>query len=579
LKILGLLGFGYNPAAALVIDGKLAGFVEEERMINFKGAHFMFPGMAARWCLEKEKLTLEDIDYIAWGWDNPAYKIKMPLFFLKQFFKYGFLEKSDGAVQEVLSSQLIDYSPGVVKIKIREGLRRVGLKGKIPRIEFIEHHETHVASSYLLSGFDEAAIIVIDGSGEQICTSIWHAKDGKYKLVKTIDIPHSLGWFYAGMTDYLGFIPYRDEGKVMGLAPYGRRVPEWEEKIAKVIKMTSDCYEIDPSYFLLGTHDAGKHFSDKLVKLFGPPRYYGEPLNDRIKDISFIVQDTLEKAVLNLVRTATNNGNIRNVCIAGGVGLNCKMNGVIRQSPYVDKVFAQPASGDAGSALGAAIALSHRSGEWKRFRLKNVYYGPSYTDDEIQKELDIAGVKYSKPDNIAKKIAVAISEGKIVAHFDGAMEFGARALGHRSILANPCDPEMKDKVNLRVKFREFWRPFCPSLLTEYKDDYLEDADDAEFMIIAYQAKKGINDLLPSVVHVDNSVRPQTVERDVNPRYWEMLNELKSLTGHPVVMNTSFNLRGQPMIAHPRDAIACFFTNGLDVLVLNNYWIEKKSNHE
>ena len=574
MKILGLLGFGYNPAAALIVDGQLVGFVEEERMINFKGAHFMFPGMAAKWCLEKAKLTLDDIDYIAWGWDNLSYKFKMPFFFTKQFFKYGFLRKSDGSVGEFISSRILDNLPGTIRTKIREGLRRAGLKGKIPGIEFIGHHETHVASTYLLSGFDDAAVIIIDGSGENICTSIWHAKNGKYELKKSLDIPHSLGWFYAGMTDYLGFISYRDEGKVMGLAPYGKKDPELEEKITKIIKISPDGYKLDPSYFLLDTHEAGKHFSDKLVKLFGPPRYYGEPLDDRIKDIAFVVQDTLEKAVLNIVRYATDNGRIRNVCVAGGVGLNCKMNGVIRQSPYVDKIFVQPASSDAGAALGAAIALSHKLGEWKPFRLKNVYYGPSSTDDEIKKELDVAGVKYSRPDNIARKIAKALSEGKIIAYFDGALEFGARALGHRSILANPCDPEMKDKVNLRVKFREPWRPFCPSLTSEFMHDYLEDADDAEFMIVAYQAKKGVNNIIPSVVHVDNSVRPQTVEKDVNPRCWEILNELKSLTGHPVVMNTSFNLRGQPMIAKPRDAIACFFTNGLDVLVLNNYWIEK-----
>ncbi len=574
MKILGLLGFGYNPAAALIIDGELIAFVEEERMINFKGAHFMFPSFAAKWCLKKANLTLEDINYIAWGWNNPAYRIKMPLFFTSQFFKYGFLRKSDGGIQEVLSSQIMDYLPGTVIRKIREGLRRVGLKGKIPKIEFIDHHESHVASTYLLSGFNEAVVIIIDGSGESTCTSIWHAKNGRYQLKKKTDIPHSLGWFYAGMTDYLGFIPYRDEGKVMGLAPYGKKVPQIEEKINKVIKISPDGYKLDPSYFLLGTHEAGKHFSDKLVKLFGPPRYYGEPLNDRITNIAFIVQETLEKIVLNIVKDATDNGRIRHVCIAGGVGLNCKMNGVIRQSPYVDKIFVQPAAGDAGAALGAAITLSHKLGEWKPYRLKNVYYGPSFSDEDIKKELDIAGIKYSMPDNIAQKTAKAVSEGKIVAYFDGAMEFGARALGHRSILANPCDPDMKDKVNLRVKFREPWRPFCPSLTTESKHDYLEDADNAEFMIVAYQAKKGIRDRIPSVVHVDNSVRPQTVEKDTNPRYWEILNELKSLTGHPVVLNTSFNLRGQPIIAHPRDAIACFFSSGLDVLVLNNYWIEK-----
>lgn len=575
MNILGLLGFGYNPAAALIVDGKLVGFVEEERMINFKGAHFMFPGAAAYWCLKKAGLSLDDIDYIAWGWDNPSYKFKMPLFFAKQYLKYGLKEKGDGGITDFISNRILKNLPDAVRTDIRNGLRKVGLKGKIPKIEFIEHHDAHVASSYLLSGFNEAAILIIDGSGEHICTSIWHAKNGTYKPVKTIDIPHSLGWFYAGMTEYLGFIPYRDEGKVMGLAPYGSRTPEWEDKISKVIQITSDSYTLDPSYFLLGTHDAGKHFSDKLVTLLGPPRYYGEPLDQRIKDIAFIIQDNLEKAVLNIVNLATENGKIRNVCVAGGVGLNCKMNGVIRQSPHVDNIFVQPASGDSGAALGAAIALSHKLGEWIPHKLENVYYGPSYTDDEIRTALEIAGATYKRPDDIAQKTAKAISEGKIVGYFDGALEFGARALGHRSILANPCDPEMKDKVNIRVKFREPWRPFCPSLLTEYKDDYLEKADEAAFMIVAYQAKKGINEIIPSVVHVDGSVRPQTVNKNSNPRYWEILNNLKSITGHPVIMNTSFNLRGQPMIANPRDAIACFFSNGLDILVLNNYWIEKQ----
>lgn len=573
MKILGLLGFGYNPAAALIIDGQVVSFVEEERMINFKGAHFMFPGFAAKWCLEQANLSLDDIDYIAWGWDNQAYKFRVPLFFAKQYFKHSFLKKGEGNIHSAVTA-ITDYLPGVIKAKIKEGFRQVGLKGKIPEIHFVNHHESHVASSYLLSGFDEAAVIIIDGSGEYEGTTIWHAKNGKYIRQKQIFIPDSLGWFYAGMTNYLGFISYRDEGKVMGLAPYGKNDPRLEEKIDEIIHIHEKGYNLDPSYFLLGTHEAGKHFSDKLVDLLGPARYYGDPLNDRVKDLAFIVQDKLEKAVLNIVRDATDNGRIKNVCIAGGVGLNCKMNGAIRNSPYVEKVFVQPASGDAGAAMGAAIALSNQAGEWKRSRLKHVYYGPSFTDDEIKKELDIAGVSYSRPDNMAKKIAEAISAGKIVAYFDGAMEYGARALGHRSILANPCDPEMKDKVNIRVKFREPWRPFCPSMPTEYKDDYLENADDAEFMIVAYQAKKGIDSLLPSVVHVDNSVRPQTVEKDANPRYWEMLNELKHLTGHPVVMNTSFNLRGQPMIARPRDAIACFYSNGLDVLVLNNYWIEK-----
>ncbi len=555
------------------MDGELVAFCEEERLINFKGAHFMFPGFAARWCLEEAGLNLEDIDYIAWGWDNPSYRFKMPLFFAYQFFRHGIFRKSDGAIGEI-GVNLADHLPGTVSLKIKEGLRRVGLNGRIPKIEYITHHEAHLASTYLLSGFDEAVVLILDGAGENICTSVWQAKDGNYRMTHRFDIPDSLGWFYAGLTDYLGFIPYRDEGKVMGLAPYGSYDQDLDEKLSTVLTVTRHGYKLDPSYFLLGTHDAGKHYSDRLVDLLGPPRYYGEPMNDRVRDIAYATQMLLERAVENLVKDATEDGRIRNVCVAGGVGLNCKMNGVIRSLSCVDKVFVQPASSDAGSALGAAIALSHKLGEWKPFRLKSPYFGYKASDDEIKHDLEVAGVPYTMPDSLPGKIAEAISQGKIIAHLDGAMEFGARALGCRSILANPCDPDMKDKVNHRVKFRESWRPFCPSLLADHMHDYLEEADDAEFMIVAYQARERMKETLPSVVHVDNSVRPQTVEKSVNPKYWEILNECKALTGHPVLLNTSFNLRGQPIIARPRDAIACFFSCGLDVLVLNNYWVEK-----
>jgi len=574
MKILGIYGFSYNPACALVIDGKIVSFIEEERLINFKGAHFMFPGASVKWCLDQSKLTLNDIDYIAWGWNNLSYRFKIPFFYLKKYFKYSLFRSGKGNINNVISL-INNNQPSFIKQKIKDELRRVGLSGPLPPIEFIDHHEAHVASTYCLSGFNKASIVVIDGSGETLCTSIWRAENNEYKLFSSYEIPNSLGWFYAGLTDYLGFIPYRDEGKIMGLAPYGEYSSEFDEKLDKIINISSNNYFIDPSYLLLGNHESGKHYSDKLVSLLGSPRYYGEPLNKRTMDLAFAVQNKLEKAIINIIKTATDNGNIRNICIAGGVGLNCKMNGVIRESSFVDKIFVQPASNDAGVALGAAIVLSNQLSEWNNYKLKSTFLGPSFSDDFIKNQLDICGANYSIPNDISHNIAQAISEGKIIGHFNGSMEFGSRALGNRSILANPSDPKMKNKVNEQVKYREPWRPFCPSLIAESMNDYLDDADDAEFMIVAYQAKKGVKNLLPSVVHVDNSVRPQTVEKDVNPRYWNIMNELKSLTGHPVVLNTSFNLRGRPIISNPMDAISCFFSNGLDVLVLNNYWIEKK----
>ena len=573
MRVLGLIGFGYNPGAALVVDGRLVAHVEEERLTRLKGSHFMFPGKAAAWCLKQAGLGLEDVDQIAWAWDQPAYRFRVPLFFAKSFFKQ-FGASSGGNVMTV-AEFLLENQPGGVRNKVVEGLRLNGLAGRVPPIEFYPHHKCHAASAYYLSGFDEANVVVVDGSGETYTSSIFRGVGNELKDVEHVEIPNSLGWMYAAITEYLGFIPYRDEGKVMGLAAYGQRRDEYFEKLGKVIRVQAEAFEVDPKYCLLGPHENGKHYSDHLVELLGPPRRYGEPLDGREQDIAYAAQTLLEEAAQAMVRRARSKHPSANLCVAGGVALNCKMNGTLCTAEGIERLFVQPSSSDAGSALGAAVLASAEAGEWKHGRMEHVYYGPSHDDDAIKEKLDNAGVKYSAPDDLPAKLAEAVAGGKVVSIYRGAMEFGARALGHRSIVANPLLADMKDVVNARVKFREGWRPFCPSMTREASGRYFEPEDDqAPFMVVAYWMKEAMKAKLPSVVHVDGSIRPQTVDREIEPFWWECIDRFGQLTGEPIVMNTSFNIRGQPIVEAPHEALACFYSTGLEAMAIGNYWVEK-----
>ncbi len=575
MKILGLIGFGYNPGAALVVDGRLVAHCEEERLTRLKGSHFMFPGKSAAWCLHSAGLSLADVDQIAWAWDQPAYNFRVPAFFLKSFFKQ--LGSSNTGNVLTVAEFLLENNPRSVRQKIVEGLRVVGLSGRVPPIEFLPHHKCHAASAYYMSGFDDANVVIVDGSGETYTSSIFHGKGNELRDVEHAEIPNSLGWMYAAITEYLGFIAYRDEGKVMGLAAYGERNDEYFEKIEKVIRVDRESFEVDPRYCLLGPHNEGKHYSDHMIELFGEPRRYGQPLEGREKDIAFAAQTKLEEAALAMVRRANSRNPSPNLCLAGGVALNCKMNGTLRGAEGIEGFFVQPSSSDAGSALGAAILISTQAGEWKNERLTNVFYGPSFDDDAIREKLDNAGVRYSAVGELPERVARAVSENQIVAIYRGAMEFGARSLGHRSIVANPLNPDMKDIVNARVKFREGWRPFCPSMTREAAARYLTPADDeAPFMIVAYEMREEMRAALPSVVHCDGSIRSQTVDRSVEPFWWECIDQFGKLTGEPIVMNTSLNVRGQPIVESPHEALACFFSTGLDAMAIGNYWVEKGS---
>jgi carbamoyltransferase len=605
MTVLGLLGFGMNPGACLLRDGRLVAFAEEERFTRFKGSHGFFPGKSIEYCLAEAKLRLGDVDRIAFAWDSNKYPYLMLRQLARQYVKYRGAaarayrkgEGGDGGNVFTAAANVMKYTPGMLREEIRLGLRAAGLMDDVPPVEFVSHHLCHAYSTYFCSPFTEAIVLTLDGSGEDNCTQIAIGRGDTLEVKENVLIPHSLGWFYAAFTAYLGFIPYRDEGKLMGLAALGeerRAQNPWPERLSRILKVERGSYEVDPIYTKFGGHWYAERFTDALVKFvtdFDPnlvPIGYGEKialnggppvskyLDPRYVDLAWGVQEKLEQAAKALVERAVRDYGIRNLCVAGGVGLNCKMNGELLQATPVERIFVQPAANDAGTAIGAAMIVAQAGGDRIWNRLDHVYYGPGYSNAEIRKALDGCKVPYEEPADVVQRIADDLAAGKIVAWFQGRMEFGSRALGGRSIIANPVFPGMKDKVNNQVKYRESWRPFCPSLIDEAKGDYLEHAAEAPFMIVAFPVKPDKRELIPSAVHVDGTVRPQTVTREANPRFHALISEVGRRTGHPVILNTSFNVRGEPIICTPLDAVRCFYSTGLDTLAIGDFVLSKPS---
>jgi carbamoyltransferase len=434
------------------------------------------------------------------------------------------------------------------------------------QMRFVDHHLAHAISAYSYGGFDKAAIVVMDGRGAWEASSIWYGHDGRLDHVLTIPWPNSLGLFYAQFTQYLGFVPNSDEWKVMGLAPYGSPGVNLNE----FISLDEETYRVNAP--LLFERVNG---TSAIAKRLGPERTPESEIDDSFKNIAFAVQDACEAAMISLVKLAIEKTGCRNVCLAGGVALNSKANGKIQASGLVDNIFVQPAASDDGVALGAVYApyLDH-GGRLPMKPMRHAYLGPEFSDAEIEKALVTYKLRASQLSNVAATTAEFLANGKIIGWFQGRMEFGPRALGHRSILADPRDPEMNAKVNNAVKFREWWRPFAPSMLREAAGEYLEHACDSPFMILTNPVRPEKRGVIPSVTHVDGSARPQTVVQEIEPLYWNLINEFGRRTGVPVLMNTSFNLRGEAIVNTPTDAIRTFFSSGMDALVIGSYLVEK-----
>lgn len=418
--------------------------------------------------------------------------------------------------------------------------------GSAPKITHIQHHLTHAYSSFPLSGFSSGHTFNMDAVGERTSTMVGEFSD---KLKVLLDSDHSLGYLYTRFTQWLGFDGADGEGTVMGLAPYGKPVYDLSEFARPANPLYAKCDYKD------------------IIARFGPRRIGA--MEEKHKNIAASLQSTLEKIIIHMVEKY----NVERLCMAGGVALNCVANGRLIEENYVKDIFVQPASSDAGGALGAAIYLAMQDGH--RFdKMEHIYYGPSYTNDQIKKVLNLCNVQYEYHKDIAGVAAELVAKDKIIGWFQGRMEAGPRALGNRSILANPCNPKMKDIINNRIKHREPWRPFCPSVLNEDRKKYFERDYESPFMILAFHVKEEMRKEIPSVVHIDGTARPQTVTRKQNLLYHKFLENIKKETGHGVVINTSFNIKGEPITCRPEDAIRCFFGTGLDALCLGNYLIKK-----
>ena len=425
----------------------------------------------------------------------------------------------------------------------------------------IDHHYAHALSAYPVSGFDEATVVVIDGRGAWEATSIWHGKGGELKLIEMVRWPNSIGLFYAQFTWWLGFERFQDEWKVMGLAPYGRPGVD----LGGFISVSDGHYSVNARLLLDDV--------SRIEKVLGPARKSDEPLLDRHRDVAWAVQDACERAELAVIKGAVSLTGSRNLCLAGGVALNSKANGLILSERLVDRIFIQPAATDDGVAIGAALAAPVAAG-FRCGEMTKAYLGSESAPDEIEALLRTYKLSYERLDNPAETAADLLAEGKLIGWYQGREEFGPRALGNRSILADPRDVRNRDRVNNAVKFREDWRPFAPSVLEEAGASLFENYHTTPFMTLTFQVRPEKKSAIAAAVHVDGSARVQSVTRDQNERYYDLIKAFAEKTGVPAVLNTSFNLKGEPIVNSPFDAIRTFYTSGLDALVLDRYLISK-----
>jgi len=561
MNILGIGGYSHDSAAALVCDGELVAAVAEERLTRVKHQGGP-PRNAVAFCLEHAGLTINDIDHIG-CYMRPMERITKRI-------KYRPTQLPNS----------IQYSLAYMAYELYHNTRYIqdmrSLRGTNTQLHYMSHHPAHAASAFLVSPYDEAAILSIDYVGEIASTWAGVGQGTDIQPLYTIDYPQSLGVFYSAITDYLGFLRASDEYKVMGLASYGE--PDYIDTFRDIIRTTDNGrYVIDlswmQSHYLPGSRFG--YFSDKFIEQFGPRRKKDEPIEDRHKAIAASAQTVLEEVALHMTKHLHAQTGSKRLCMAGGVVLNCAMNGVLlRESPF-DEIWVQPAAGDDGIAIGAAFQLHHqRTGSDRAFTMRHAHYGPSFSNETIQNALESAGVSYETPDNLTETAADLIADGLIVGWYQGAMEFGPRALGSRSILADPTRPDMQDKLNTQVKHREEFRPFAPSVLRERAGEFFEGCTDSPYMLFVYPVRADAQSKFPAITHVDGTARVQTVDRETHPRYYALIEAFEKRRGVPVVVNTSFNVMGEPIVNTPEDAIRCFQGTGIDALAIGDYVVRK-----
>ena len=600
MNILGISGLYHDSAAALTVDGKVVAAAQEERFTRKKHDE-TFPVNAIRYCLAESGLSIDDLDAVVY-YEKPGLRYNRYLESYRYYAPKGF-------------SSFLSHFPILLKWKyffnnkIKKHLREVSsFDDSKLRILYTEHHLSHAAGAYYPSGYNEAAIVTIDGVGEYASASICHGQGNKIKILKELRWPHSLGILYSAFTQFLGFKINNGEYKVMGLAPYGIENSEEVNRFVKIIKeKLIDIAEdgsiwLDQNFFQYATASGGKIQVEKWEALFDMPMRKADTELDQVHcNMALAIQLITEESVMKMAAEAKRLTGSKNICLSGGVALNCVANGKLLKSKMFESMFIQPASGDAGGSAGAAYAAHYIYFDQKLLadrKQENVYLGPEFGDKDVVNVIDkheFAYKKFEKEADLCDYVANLIAEDNVIGWFQGKMEFGPRALGNRSILGNATSLEMQRKINLKIKFREGFRPFAPSVLLEDNQKYFNIDTESPYMLLVTDVQKDMMRPLPdnydqlqwrkkldinrskiqAITHVNFSARVQTVTEQSNPKYYRLIQSFKKLTGYGLLINTSFNVRGEPIVCTPEDAYNCFMQTNMDYLVINNFLFSKK----
>ena len=597
-SILGISAFYHDSAACLLINGKITAAAQEERFTRIKHDS-NYPHNAVEFVLNYANLKLSEIDQIIF-FEKPFLKFERLLETYVAFAPKGFVSFSK-AMPIWIKEKLFQKNLLQNKLKNHD----VSYDKKKENIYFSDHHLSHASSAFFPSPFNEAVVITADGVGEWATTTVAVGKNNDLEIKKEIHFPHSLGLLYSAFTYYTGFKVNSGEYKLMGLAPYGK--PNYVSEIMKIIDVKKDgTFRLDQSYFnyATGLTMTNKKFDDLFGQKPRDPKF--DKLTQFHMDIASSIQKVTEDIMLKLARSVQKEYGLKNLCLAGGVALNCVANGKILKEKIFENIWVQPAAGDAGGALGAALALWHLDQNNPRVINQNddmsgSYLGPEYSQDEIKKELSRMGAEFEtlNEDEIINRTSKDLSEGNAVGWFQGRMEFGPRALGGRSILGDPRSPNMQKNLNLKVKYRESFRPFAPSILSDDLNNWFEMESVSPYMLMVADLRKekcipmseedeklfGIEKLnvkrssVPAITHVDYSARIQTVHKNTNPKYHKLISKFKEITGCPILVNTSFNVRGEPIVNTPEDAFNCFMGTDLDKLIIGNCYLDKKKQNQ
>jgi carbamoyltransferase len=565
--ILGINSAYHESSACLIKDGKIVAVAEEERFNRKKHAKPAridnpdeLPINAINFCLEKAGITLKDVAYIANSF-SPAKRLR------NIDFNEPVVEGSWGSISgEGLFYQRLRQIPSRLSRFYGVDVSR--------KFHWVDHHTSHAGSAYFVSPFNEAAVLVVDGIGEIESTTLYSGKRNKLTRIKSINYPHSLGFLWEKLSKFLGFTEY-DGCKVMGLASYGNP-RRYYKQLRGFVKINEKDFNIDHSVVRFRVNDYSR-----LEKFLGKKREPNEEIEERHADIAAALQKITEEILLNLINYLHKLTGLKNLCLAGGVALNCVANSVLKEKSYFENIYIQPVAHDAGTAIGAAYFIwNQQLGNPPSFVMNHVYFGPEYSNKEIKKILEQNNLKFKKQEEIEKSAAKLLSEGNIIGWFQGRMEVGPRALGNRTLLADPRNPKMRDILNMKVKHREYFRPFAPSVLIEKTEDWFripKKSLSSDFMLFAYDVYEDKRKVIPAVTHVDGTSRIQTVRKETNPRYYKLIKEFEKLTGVPIVLNTSFNDR-EPIVCSPQDAVNTFLKTRIDYLAIGNFLVSRGENN-